>query len=105
MGNPDPKMNPVLLALSYGAGYVARGFAGMPDEMQVLFEQGIKHKGFSFIHIMSPCVTFDKVNYLYDNLRSWVRPLPPGYDNTNIDKAFDVARGTELYTGLIYEEK
>ncbi len=105
MGNPDPKMNPVLLALSYGAKYVARGFAGMPDEMQRLFEEGIRHKGFSFIHIMSPCVTFDKVNYLYDNLRSWVRPLPQGYDNANLDKAFDIARGTELYTGILYEEK
>lgn len=105
LGNPDPKMNPVLLALSYGAGYVARGFAGAIDEMQMLFEQGIKYKGFSFIHIMSPCVTFDKVNYTYDNLRSWVKPLPLHYDNANLDQAFNIARSNELFTGIIYYKK
>ncbi len=104
-GNPDPNMNPVLLALSYGANFVARGFAGAPDDMKILFEEGIKHKGFSFIHIVSPCVTFDKVNYTYEHLRTQVKHLPRRYDYTNLDMAFEMARTAELFTGLIYRKE
>ncbi len=50
--------NPLSVALSAGASFVARGFAGDPNGSAKLIAQAIEHKGFSFVQILSPCVTF-----------------------------------------------
>lgn len=50
--------NPLSVALSAGASFVARGFAGDPNGAAKLIAQAMQHKGFSFVQILSPCVTF-----------------------------------------------
>ncbi|WP_135080655.1 2-oxoacid:ferredoxin oxidoreductase subunit beta [Terasakiella sp. SH-1] len=50
--------NPLSIALSAGASFVARGFAGDPNGSAKLIAQAMQHKGFSFVQILSPCVTF-----------------------------------------------
>ena len=57
-GTGVPPFRPLEMALSAGATYVARGFAGKPNDLAKLIVDGIKHPGFSFIHVLSPCVTF-----------------------------------------------
>lgn len=51
-------IQPVQLALACGANFVARGFSGDPNEVARLIVEGVKHPGFSVIHVLSPCVTF-----------------------------------------------
>lgn len=53
-------VNPVLLALSAGATFVARGFAGDIKHLTEIIVEAIQHKGFSFIDVLQPCVTFNK---------------------------------------------
>ncbi|NVK17178.1 MAG: 2-oxoacid:ferredoxin oxidoreductase subunit beta [Methylocystaceae bacterium] len=50
--------NPLSVALSAGASFIARGFAGDPNGAAKLIAQAMQHKGFSFVQILSPCVTF-----------------------------------------------
>lgn len=50
--------NPLSVALSAGASFVARGFAGDPNGTAKLITQAMQHKGFSFVQVLSPCVTF-----------------------------------------------
>jgi 2-oxoglutarate/2-oxoacid ferredoxin oxidoreductase subunit beta len=50
--------DPMSIALAAGASFIARGFAGDPNGTAKLIAEGISHKGFSFIHVLSPCVTF-----------------------------------------------
>lgn len=50
--------NPLTVALSAGASYVARGFAGDPNGSAKIIAEAMQHKGFSFVQILSPCVTF-----------------------------------------------
>ena len=52
------QFNPIATALSLNVSFVARGFSSKPKELAALIEQGIQHKGFSFIHALSPCPTF-----------------------------------------------
>ncbi len=61
-GTPDEPINPLTLALAAGCGFVARGFAGDVPHLQQLIVQGIRHRGFSFIDILQPCVTFNHLN-------------------------------------------
>jgi 2-oxoglutarate ferredoxin oxidoreductase subunit beta len=50
--------HPLVIALASGANFVARAFAGDQNATAAIIAQGIRHPGFSFIEILSPCVTF-----------------------------------------------
>lgn len=50
--------HPLAIALASGANFIARAFAGDPNGTATLIAEGIRHPGFSFIAVMSPCITF-----------------------------------------------
>ena len=50
--------HPLVIALASGANFVARAFSGDPNGTADIIARGIRHPGFSFIEILSPCVTF-----------------------------------------------
>lgn len=47
------------LAISLGASFVARGFAGDKDQLVPMLKAAISHNGLSFLDVISPCVTFN----------------------------------------------
>jgi 2-oxoglutarate ferredoxin oxidoreductase subunit beta len=47
-----------VIALASGANFVARAFGGDQSGTAEIIAQAIRHPGFSFIEILSPCVTF-----------------------------------------------
>jgi len=49
----------VLLALSLGATFVARSFSGDKAQLVPILKAGLMHKGFAFVDVISPCVTFN----------------------------------------------
>ena len=49
----------VLLALTLGASFVARSFSGDKAQLVPLIKAGLAHKGFAFVDVISPCVTFN----------------------------------------------
>lgn len=51
-------IQPLHLALACGANFVARGFSGDPNHVAKLIAEAIQHPGFSFVQVLSPCVTF-----------------------------------------------
>jgi 2-oxoglutarate/2-oxoacid ferredoxin oxidoreductase subunit beta len=48
-----------LLALTLGATFVARSFSGDKAQLVPILKAGLVHRGFAFIDIISPCVTFN----------------------------------------------
>ena len=50
--------NPLAVAITAGANFVARGFSGDPNGLADLIVEGIRWPGFAFIEVMSPCITF-----------------------------------------------
>lgn len=95
------------LAFASGGTFIARGFSGSPKQLRHLFEQGIRHKGFSLIDVLSPCVTHNKIN-TYDWYRKNTYDIgqKQGYDPGNRDMAGQVLKGEEkMALGLLYEEK
>ena len=57
--NFQPPIDPVLLAMTLGASFVARSFSGDKDQLVPLIEAGLNHNGFALIDVLSPCVTFN----------------------------------------------
>jgi 2-oxoglutarate/2-oxoacid ferredoxin oxidoreductase subunit beta len=57
--NTMEAIDSVLLALTLGATFVARSFSGDKAQLVPILKAGIAHKGFAFIDVISPCVTFN----------------------------------------------
>ena len=49
---------PAALALAAGAPWIARGYSGNPNQMAKLISEAITFPGFSFLHVLSQCITF-----------------------------------------------
>lgn len=57
-GSNEKPFNPLEIMLASGATFIARGYTSKMDHLQGLIERAIKHKGFSFVEILQPCITF-----------------------------------------------
>lgn len=57
--NRQQPIDPVLLALTLGATFVARSFSGDKAQLVPILEAGLRHRGFAFVDVISPCVTFN----------------------------------------------
>ncbi|MEJ2319207.1 MAG: 2-oxoacid:ferredoxin oxidoreductase subunit beta [Gemmatimonadales bacterium] len=57
--NRQRPIDPVLLALSIGASFVARSFSGDKAQLVPILKAALTHKGFAIVDIISPCVTFN----------------------------------------------
>ena len=57
-GNIETPFNPLEIILSSKATFIARGYSAKIEHLENLIIEGIKHKGFSFIEILQPCVSF-----------------------------------------------
>jgi 2-oxoglutarate ferredoxin oxidoreductase subunit beta len=55
----DPILDMVSYSVSTRASFIAQGIATDPTHLAWLIEEAIKHKGFSFVSVLTPCVTFD----------------------------------------------
>jgi 2-oxoglutarate ferredoxin oxidoreductase subunit beta len=65
------EFHPLVIALAAGANFIARGFSGDPNGVAKLIMQAIRHPGFSFVEVLSPCVTFRP------DQRSWKEMVRP----------------------------
>jgi 2-oxoglutarate/2-oxoacid ferredoxin oxidoreductase subunit beta len=50
--------NPLVIALASGADFVARAYSGNLNETANIIVEAIRHPGFSFVEVLSPCVTY-----------------------------------------------
>jgi 2-oxoglutarate ferredoxin oxidoreductase subunit beta len=106
-GSVTPPLNPVAHALVSHGTFVARGFAGDPKHLQALIVEAISHKGFSYIDVLQPCVTFNYLN-TYQWFRERVYKLEEeGHDYTDRKKAIEksLEYGDQIPIGVFYEEE
>jgi len=105
LGTIDKPLNGSLMALSYGATFVARLFAGDPESIADALMEGINHPGFAFFHIYSTCVTFDKQFKTWDNLKSRTHPLPESHDPQDYKQAINEVLADDYSMGVLYHAK
>ena len=104
-GNIEKPLNPLDFALAAGATFVARAFSGDAKHLQEMIKLGIQHKGFSFIDVFSPCVTYNK-NNSYDFFRSRVYKLENN-DKSDLLGAYKLAQefGDKIPIGVFYQKE
>lgn len=91
-------VNPIALGLVSGATYIARGFSGDASQLTNLIEQGIQHKGFALVDVMSPCVTYNKIN-TYEWFRERVYRLED--ENHNVINMEEAIRKSQEWDSKI----
>jgi 2-oxoglutarate ferredoxin oxidoreductase subunit beta len=57
--NTQQPIDPVMLALSIGATFVARSFSGDKAQLVPILKAALSHQGFALVDVISPCVTFN----------------------------------------------
>ena len=88
-GSAVPPLNPIAHALVSNGSFVARGFAGDPKHLQSLIVQAARHRGFNYIDVFQPCVTFNYLN-TYDWFRQRIYKLKEaGHDPSDRTKALE----------------
>lgn len=101
----EDRINPVLMALSFETSFVARAFSGDMPQLKKMIKLGMQHEGFSFIHVLSPCIQYnDKITF--ETLKQKITPLPEDHDTSNLVLAMDYTfRPGNYYTGVLYKKE
>jgi len=102
-----PMLNPLAHALVSNGTFVARGFSGDMFHLKNLIMEAIKHRGFAFIDVFQPCVTFNYLN-TYDWFRQRVYKLEEeDHDVTDRKKALEKALewGDRIPIGIFYKKE
>ena len=100
-GNIEQPLNPLAMLIAYGATFVASGYSGKPKELAELMRRAMEHKGFAFINVISPCITFYNT---YKVIPPRLAEVPKDHDVTDRAKAFALALETQhLLLGVYYD--
>ena len=102
-----PMLNPLAHALVSNGTFVARGFSGDMFHLKNLIVEAVKHRGFAFIDVFQPCVTFNYLN-TYDWFRQRVYKLEEeDHDVTDRKKALEKALewGDRIPIGIFYKKE
>jgi 2-oxoglutarate ferredoxin oxidoreductase subunit beta len=102
-GSDLPAFNPLALAIAMDCSFVARAFAGDPEQLKETLKQAIRHDGFSLVDILQPCVTFNKVN-TFKWYKSRVYYVDARHDPRDRFLAFNLSLewGERIPCGIIY---
>jgi 2-oxoglutarate ferredoxin oxidoreductase subunit beta len=96
--------NPIVVAISLNASFVARAFAGDSDQTKEIIKKAILHKGYSLVDIFQPCVSFNKVN-TFQWFRENTYYLEKSHDKSDKFQAIKKAMEKDKYpVGIFYED-
>jgi len=104
-GSMNTPLNPVLMAIAAGSGFVARAFTGHKEQLVSIMKQAIEYEGYAIVDILQPCISFNKVNtFGWYNKR--VYNLDSSYDPSNKLAAMEKAMefNDKIPLGILYQE-
>jgi 2-oxoglutarate/2-oxoacid ferredoxin oxidoreductase subunit beta len=106
-GHPEAPINGLALGLATGGTFLARGFSAQPKALVELIKAAVRHRGFSVVEVMSPCVTYNKLN-TYAWFKEHVEDVSaaPDYDPADRLRAFEMLNRTDkIPLGILYRNE
>ena len=108
-GKPEEALNALKLYLTLGVSFVASAISSKVKDMSQMITVAMEHRGFSIVHIQSPCTTY---NDTYEQLKGNVKkgidpiawPIPDDHDPSDIDAAYKVVNSGGVPLGVIYSD-
>ncbi|MDD2758216.1 MAG: thiamine pyrophosphate-dependent enzyme [Patescibacteria group bacterium] len=101
-GTVEEPLNPLLLMLASGASFVARAWSQDMDGTREIMKRAIKHKGFSIVDIIQPCISFNDTREFF---KDKVYNLDAGWPTNDLAKAMEKVRENsgKVPCGIFYE--
>ena len=95
-------LQPLALALISGASFIARAYSGEPKQLTDILVAAIQHRGFSFVHVLTECVTYCPEQ---KNWKKSVQPLAASTSETGnyIQANQIIAQDNGLQVGVFYQ--
>jgi 2-oxoglutarate ferredoxin oxidoreductase subunit beta len=94
--------NPLAMAISLNASFVARAFAGDEEQTKDILKKAIVHEGFALVDIFQPCVSFNRIN-TYQWFKDNSYYLDDSHNPSDRDAAFSIAtRRDKFALGVLY---
>jgi len=98
-------INPIKIMLGAGASFVARVYADV-NQVEYVFKEALKHKGFAFIEILQPCLIFHPDKNYKEKIYSLEKER---HNKTDFEEAmkkaeeFDYNKAEKIPTGIFYQ--
>lgn len=100
-GNVEVPFTPITLMMEAGASFVARAYSARIDHLSELMQKAVHHKGFSFIEVLQPCVSYNNTYALYNERCTLLEGIPEDEES-----ARGLARDQDqIYLGVFREEQ
>jgi len=103
-GVANEPFNPLAVAISLGAGFVARAYSGEMEQAKQIIKMAVTHKGYALVDLLHPCVSFNKINTF-----KWYKENTftiKGHDETSRSTAWDMAMEPgKLGLGIYYRKE
>jgi 2-oxoglutarate ferredoxin oxidoreductase subunit beta len=90
---------PLAVALASGANFIARGYAGDPNAVAQLLVEAIGHPGFSFVQVLSQCITYRPEEKAW---KQSVHPSALAPTDDPVEAATRLMREGAFTTGIVY---
>jgi 2-oxoglutarate/2-oxoacid ferredoxin oxidoreductase subunit beta len=104
-GSIEEPFNPLELMLASGATFIARSYVANQKHLSSMIEAGIKHKGFSFIEVLQPCVAWFNTYKEYNEkvYEYKMKNLLNKEEASSIFKEWDYNSDKKIAIGLFYQ--
>ena len=108
-GKFEQPVHPLDLYLTLGVTYIASGYSSKPKDMASLIMRGMEHKGFSIVHVASPCTTYnDTYTQLKGSAKLGIQPtawnIPADHDPSDKMAARKLVAEGGVPVGVLYED-
>ena len=97
-GSVEEPLNALSLMLEAGATFLARGYTAKIPQLVDLIVQAIEHKGFAFVEVLQPCVSWNNTYELYNKITEVLDREPKTYEEAMII----AKKKDKLPLGIIY---
>ena len=107
-GKIEVPVSPLNYYMTVGVSYIASYYSSKPKILANFIKDAMNHKGFSIVHVQSPCTTY---NDTYELLKGKPREGIPGlaweipeeHDPSSENSAFDLLQKPGIPLGLVYK--
>ena len=108
-GKLEEAMNPLEIYMALGVPNIVSALSTRPKEIAELIGDAMDFRGFSIVHIQSPCTYYnDTYAALKGDPKKGIEPaaypLPEDHDPTDYAMALEHARSGRVPVGLLYRE-
>ena len=109
-GKLEIPVNPLDLYLTLGVSYIASSYSVKPRDLADLIFRGMEHRGFSIVHVNSPCTTYnDNYELLKGNVKKGIEPMawkiPEDHDPSDKMLARGIIDRGGVPLGVVYADE